>query len=181
MSQLAIASLVTGSLTVAFFAPALLMPLTARKWCRNGPRSVVVAWILTALALAWSARLLWTAPFFVGISCVQPLIAVLTPLSFILLVVFLDELLAARALGGLFLLIPRPILDAAFCNDSPWKPVITLAAYFLVLVGAVLILSPFRFRKTAELLLKTDRASRITGAVGAAVGTIFIALALAVY
>jgi len=181
MSPLTLVSLIAGGALIAVLAPAVLMPATARTCCERFPRSAVAAWVLVAIDLAWAAALLYYSPILAGMVWAQRLAVVLAPVAFVLIVFLLDELLAARALGGLLVLLPRPILDAAFVNDSGWKLVMTLFAYALAIAGITLILSPFYFRKCAGFLLKTNSRSRITGMLGVGLGAAMIALALTMY
>lgn len=181
MSQLSIVSLIVGGSIVALFAPAIFVPDTARKWCGAFPRNAVAAWILTAITLAWSAALLYSSPMIAGIQWAQSLTVVLAPVAFVLGVLLLDELLAARALGGLLVLIPRTILDSAYIHDSPWKLAMTLLAYIMVVAGIILILSPFRFRHAAEVLMRNNVRSRLTGSIGVIVGIIAVVLARTAY
>ncbi|MEI6809241.1 MAG: DUF2065 family protein [bacterium] len=181
MSQLSIVSLIVGGAIVALFTPAVLFPEAARKWCGAFPRSVVAAWVLTAVTLAWSAALLYSSPMIAGIPWAQRLAVLLAPVAFILAIFLLDELLAARSLGGLLVLIPRHILDSAMVHDSPWKLAMTLLAYVMVIAGIILILSPFRFRQTAEILMQNNARSRLIGSVGVIVGIVAVVQALTVY
>lgn len=197
MSRLTIVSLIVGMSAVAVFLPALLVPDSARKWCRAFPRHVAIGRILTAVTLAWAEALLYFSPMISGVKLAdipmlsrmqwahtvsaQTVSLILAIVALCLIVFLLDELLAARALGGLLVLIPRQILDAAFVHDSQWKLAMTLLAYAMVVAGIVLILSPFRFRQAADFLLRTDGRSRLTGAIGVAGGIAIIILAITVY
>lgn len=181
MSPLALVSLIAGGFTILLCAPALLMPATSRILCERFPRNAVAAWVLVAADLAWAAALLYYSPILAGMLWAQRLAVLLAPVAFVLIVFLLDELLAARALGGLLVLVPRPILDAAFVNDSGWKLVMTLFAYALAIAGILLILSPFYFRKFTGFVLKTDRRSRVTGMLGVGLGAAMVILALTVY
>jgi len=174
-------SIITGVMTIVFFLPALLFPDQTLARCKTLPRSSVLAWILTALAVGWAGWLLYNAPFLAEIPHSQTAVIILTPLSFLALVFFLDELLAARAFGGILLLAPRYILDAAFMNDSGWKLVMTLFAYVIVITGVLLVLSPFRFRTIAQALLRTKSSGRLAGATGVGLGVLIVVLAMTAY
>ena len=181
MIDLKTVSLLTGAAGLLVFAPALLAPEFARKFCVKFPRNKTAAWVLTGVGIAWSAALLHNATFFAEWPMVRRTTLILAPVIFVLVVFFLDELLAARALGGLLVLAPRPMLDAAFVSHCPWKLAIVILAYVLVICGIVLLLSPFHFRKTGEFLLKTNSRRRLTGAIGMLAAAGIIALAATVY
>lgn len=181
MSHLSAVSLAVGITMAVLSVPALFFPDLTRRLCGSFPRSAIAAWVLTAADLAWAAALLYGSPMLSGIQWAQRLSVILAPVAFFVVVFMLDELLAARALGGLLVLIPRPILDAAFINDSEWKLVMTIFSYVLVVAGIVLLLSPFRFRQVTGFVMGTNARSRLAGAVGVLGGVFITALALTVY
>ncbi|MEI6970304.1 MAG: hypothetical protein WCL44_02200 [bacterium] len=181
MISLSTVSLAAGLALAILSAPALLFPDLARKWCGAFPRNTAAAWVLTAIDLAWAATLLYSSPMLAGVEWARRLCLVLAPVAFFLIVFFIDELLAARALGGLLVLVPRPVLDAAFINTSDWKLVMTALSYIVVVAGIVLILSPFRFRQVTGIVMKTNGRSRLAGAMGLSTGILVLVLALTVY
>ena len=83
-------------------------------------------------------------------------------------------------LTGLLLLVPAPILHAARLNDSPFRLVIVVVAYLLVVKGLVLILSPFRFRHVVDRWLNTDAACRKWGGAGLVAAVVMVLLGLTV-
>ena len=142
------------------------------------PRNALAARIVTAIVVFWTARILKDFPLdkWEYLKAYIPVVAVL---SFVMLIYFLDELLAARALGGLCQLIGVPVLDAIRWNDSPLRLVLTTGMYVLVVAGMILILSPYRFRHFFEwLYCKPGRSTAWgagLGAYGAALAVISFA------
>ena len=181
MSGLAVATGVMGIAIAMLGLSALAAPSVLREAARRFPRSAPAAWILTALALLWSGVWLYRAPFVADISWARTAVCVAMPVAFVLLVAFLEELLAVRALGGILLLAPSWLLNAAFVSDARWKAVVVVLAYVMVVAGMILVMSPYRFRTTAEAALRSDARSRAAGAVGLAAGAVLLALAFAVY
>jgi hypothetical protein len=111
----------------------------------------------------------------------KPLLLVIAPVAFVLIALFMDELLAPRALGGLLLLIPAPILINARWHDSAWRYFAIVSAYLMVIKGMYLVLSPYLFRKWCELCLKGPASVRIWGAAGLVYALAWIVLAFLVY
>jgi len=112
---------------------------------------------------------------------IKPWLFVLTPVLISLVCIYMEELLAARALGGLLLLIPAPILTAARLNDSPLSGVMTVVAYITAVKGISLVLSPYLLRKVSEMALKTDIRARALGAVGVGFDAFLLVLAFTAY
>jgi hypothetical protein len=168
----AVAAGVGGALA---FAPA-----ATRAWLQRFPRHRTTGWVLTAVALAWSARLLWLTPLG-RFDAVKPYFVVLTPLSIALVCWAMDELLAARALGILLLLVPAPILEAARLQDSPLRLVMVVVAYAMAVKGAVLVMSPYALRKGLAFALGHDRACRIWGSIAMFYAAALAALAALIY
>lgn len=178
--QLNAVALVTGAAIAAASLPCVANPAGALEAIRRFPRSRQPAWVLTAAALAWSAWLLFHMPM-EQFENLKPLLYVLTPISFVLIVLFVDDLLAARALGGLLALAPAPLLDAARWHASGWRFVVVILAYTMAVAGMTLILSPYYFRKFMAGAASSTAACRWLGAAGLALGLGLVVLGWLVY
>ena len=157
-----------------------LAPAGTRHALSEFPRSRWPAWALTAAALLWSAWLVRDMEMG-QFDVVKPWLPIIAVVGFGLIVYFMDELLAPRALGGLLMLVPTPILDIQRWHASAWRWVLGLLAYAMVIKGMLLVLGPYRFRKWTERYLPTDAACRRAGAACAALGAGLIALGLTVF
>lgn len=183
--SLSVVTTVAGCAVAIIAAPCILAPTLAQRWLKAFPRSKQAGWALVAVGLAWVAFLVFRSAFVntfldrIGNS--RPWVYFLVPVAYVLIVVFMDELLAVRALGGLMLLIPAPILIAAQRHDSPLRFVVVVLAYTLVIAGIVLVLSPYYFRKVSAPAVVSARVCRICGLVGAALGLCLIVLALTAF
>ncbi len=181
MTQLAIATCALGGLNVACGLGSLYAPDQARRAWNAFARHEVLGWVLTAVNLFWASWLVLHTPPFIGMARIEPMVYVAAPLLFFLLVVFLDEMLAARSLGGFLLLLGGPVMMAARMNESPLSMIMTLLAYGWVIVGMVLVVSPFRLRDFAQFLTHDRRRFRSGNLVVLAVGVAMLTLGLAVY
>ena len=182
MLELKTVGLVVGILLLVFGSCGLLSPALSRKLLAGFPRNRAAACLLTAVVLGWAFWLLYNATFLAGLPVVRKVVLVVAPVSYLLVIMFLDELLAARSLGGLLLLLPQLVLRATFPHDqSEWRFVLTTLAYVWVIAGIVLLLSPYYFRRTATLLAGNDGKCRGVGLVIAVGGATIIALAMTVY
>jgi hypothetical protein len=132
---------------------------------------VAVAWVAI---LVWRIDIAWLARY-------RMLFCAMAPVVYVLVIVFVDELLAARALGGIYLLVPALILDAAFVYPSNSRLVMTAFAYLMAVMGMVLVWSPFMFRKMTAPWAGNPTACRIAGVAGTMFGAGLVLLGWLVY
>lgn len=180
MTELAKLTVILGGVLLALYGVMAVRPQQACDWIVRFPRHRLTGSILAVVALLWSAKLLNEMPM-ESLDKYKSLLWILTPVSIMLVVMFMEELLAARALGGLLALVPVPLLDAARAHPSPWRLVIVVLAYAMAIKGMALLLSPYLFRKWALVLLATPARVRVAGICGMAVAAGLIGLGLLVY
>jgi hypothetical protein len=177
MSEIGQVSVFLAAAGALLFLPCLASPASAREFAARFPRSRAWGWLLTAVDLAWVVCIVRGAslgrfePF-------RPLIYAAAPVALVLMGLFMDELLAPRALGGLMLLVPAPVLAAARWHGSGFRLVIVALCYALVAAGIALVLSPFEFRKFMSFWVRSDRTCRAWGALGLGVSALLAALGL---
>ena len=152
----------------------VLAPAAFRRVLLAFPRSRVPAYLLAALDLAWFGWLLYHEPLWQFFDVVRPWLVLLVPLVVILVCVFMDELLAARAFGGLLLLVGGPILDTARWHPSAWRYVLIVLAYVWIIGGIIFVLNPYRVRRFFDFITRTDARCRIGGAVRVALGLLLL-------
>lgn len=177
---LANVSWVAGLAVGLFHLPLLVAPSSATRLLERFPRSRFFAWTLTAVDLLWAAWLLDRIPLG-RFDPVKDYLIILAPIAWFAIVFLVDELLAARALGGLLALVPSPLLDIARWHESDLRRVVVVLAYACALSGIALLLGPYWFRRTVRALAANDGACRIWGATGLFVGLLLVVLGLAVY
>ncbi|MFO7642489.1 MAG: hypothetical protein R6X17_14860 [Candidatus Competibacteraceae bacterium] len=156
--SLKVSALAMGALHLAAGVALAAAPGAAVKGLQKFPRSV---WPGRALALG---ALVWVALIVGGASLgrfdhLKRLLWPAAGVSYLLIIFFLDELLAPRALGGLLLLAAQPILLAARFHPSPLSRVISAVVYVWVVVGMILVLSPYRFRQGAAWMAQKPGGS----------------------
>ncbi|MBN2302322.1 MAG: DUF2065 family protein [Lentisphaerae bacterium] len=168
-----------GFVLLAGILPVLI-PAQWGKWMKNFPRNREWGWALVAVGIGWSAYLIFRSAFVNAFldrfQYARTLAYVAVPISYFLIICLMDELLAARALGGLFLLAPAPILAAARCHESSLRMIVVVLAYMLVIAGMALVLSPYHFRQATERLYGNKRNCRVTGLVFSIAGVLLVVL-----
>jgi hypothetical protein len=181
MSELSIAALLIGLLALTGGAVSLLVPARVLAGASAFPRSIWPGRVLASIDLVWAAyelSLMHLGMF----DAFKVHLYWLTPVAIVLCVIYLDELLSPRALGGFLLLIAGPVLDIARWHSSDWRLAVTVIAYLWIVLGLVFLLSPWWFRRlTPWLVGQRDKTVRITGTIKALLGLFLIALALLVY
>ncbi len=161
-------------------AGMLFSPVRAQECLKAFPRHRLTGAVLACAALVWATILLMKMNMG-ALEKYEPLLLVLAPLVFVLVVFFVDELLAPRALGGLLLLIPAPVLAAARWHESPWRYFAIVSAYLMVIKGISLVLSPYLFRRWCSLCVSSPEKTRLFGGIGLAYSIVWIALAFLAY
>jgi len=173
-------SIILGLLAFSGGLIGILSPGYIKRFAELFPRSVVPAWVLTALC-CWLGAKEAMAMNMGFLDAYKQYIYILAPLVFIASVVYMKELLAPRALGGFLLLVAVPILMEARWHESAWRVVVVALVYLWIIYGLVLLLSPWWFRKTYEPFLRNAALFKATAYGKAAVGLVLLLLGIFVY
>lgn len=160
---------------------ALYAPDSTRRMLYAFPRNEVAGWFLTAMNLAWAGWLLLNTSPFSEFAQIQPLVYIGVPVTFFALVVYLDELLAVRALGCLLLLLANPILAAARFHPSGWSLLMSVLAYVWICYGMLFVVSPHYFRSTSQFWARTVTRFRVGSFLGLLAGLVLFFLGWFVY
>ena len=180
MSDLAFITLICGALVFVWSAGMVLWPRGMAAWVGAFPRHVWAGRILAAVDILWSAWLLLQMGF-AWVDAYRIMVYAAVPVAYVLVILFVDDLLAARALGGFMLLMPLPILESAFVHPSVSRLVITSFAYLLVIFGIVLVWSPFKLRQWTERWINRAPITRAVGIFGIIIGAGMLVLGWRVY
>jgi hypothetical protein len=143
---------------------ALLLP-QAQQGLLRVPRHKIAGILLTAIAMTWTCWSLYVHPV--------DFLAFLTPGKLVLIglivtpliCLFLDNLLCARALGGLMMLWPMPIILATRDFVTPWRLVPITLGYLSLTFGMVAVFHPWTVRILCERLSE-HRTLRLISAAG---------------
>ena len=122
-----------------------LMKADFAQTMQGFPRSRLAGVVLLTVCLLWTFWLLATIQMgeFAGFR--RPLLVAL-PIGYVLVLIFVEEFLAVRALGILCLLAAEPLLDAAFLRYEPSRLLITVFAYLLIVAGLFWVAIPYVLR-----------------------------------
>ena len=139
------AGILAGVFLLLLSVPGLMLPAAVRSAAAKLPRSRVAGIVLLTLAFIWSFWLLATMEMGEFSGFRRPLMIAL-PIGYVLTLRFVNEFLAVRALGILFLLAAEPLLEAAFLRYEPSRLFVTVFAYILIVVGLFWVTLPYLLR-----------------------------------
>lgn len=153
--SLRMAGMLSAFFLIALSLVALLRAENVKAFLRSLPRSRPAGLILFTLAVLWSFWLLATMDMGEFSSFRRPLMFAL-PILAILVVKFVDEFLAVRALGILFLLAAEPLLEAAFLRYEHSRLFVTTFAYIMIVLGLFWGISPYVLRNQITWLTRSS-------------------------
>ena len=164
--------------TLAGFALLAFPANTVSGFLRAFPRDVWSGRILSIIAWAFAAWATAIVPidFLHPIQQSNALIPIAVVLAF-LTCWWMPDLLACRAVAGLFMLFPCPLFLALRAHPSDWRLALITYAYALAVWGMFVMFSPFHMRRANFFLADRPLLQKICGAIMLALGLLFIALA----
>jgi hypothetical protein len=174
------AGLIAGLFLLLVGVSGMVKPELTRGFAQRLPRSRVVGFTILTIDLLWSLWLLATMEMGEFSSFRRPLLIIL-PIGFFLVLRFVDEFLAVRALGILFLLGAEPLLDAAFFRTEPSRLLVTVFAYVLIVVGLFWVAMPYLLRDQINWSARTTGRWRLAHGLALLYGAAILACAVTRY
>lgn len=174
------AGIVAGTLLVLISLPGFIKPSMAQTWLKGLPRSRVAGIALLTIVLIWSFWLLATMEMGEFSSFRRPLLIVL-PIGYLLVIRFVEEFLAARALGILCLLAGEPLLDAAFFRYETSRLFLTVLAYLMIIAGLFWVTMPYLLRDQINWGTQTNTRWHTIHGIAALYGITILACAFTQY
>lgn len=174
------AGFIAGIFLLLFGLSGLIKPDASQAVARSLPRSRVAGFVLLTLAFFWSFWLLATMEMGEFSGFRKPLLIIM-PIGFLLVLRFVDEFLAARALGILFLLAAEPLLSAAFFRNEASRLLVTVFAYLLIVVGLFWVTMPYLLRDQINWSARTNGRWRLAHGIALLYGAAILACAVTRY
>ncbi len=165
--------LLAGLILLAFFPPV-------RTLLPRFPRSRTAGAALLTVDLLWSVWLLATMEMGEFSSFRRPLLVIL-PIGYFLVLKFVDEFLAVRALGILCLLAAEPMLDAAFLRPEMSRLLVTVFAYLLIVAGLFWVTMPYLLRDQINWCARNATRWGAVSIAGALFGLAILVCAVVAY
>jgi hypothetical protein len=171
--------ILAGLFLIVISLPGLVKPDLASV-AQRFPRSRLAGFLLLTIDLVWSLWLLATIEMGEFASFRGPLLIAL-PLGYFLVLRFVDEFLAVRALGILFLLVAEPLLDAAFLRHEPSRLLVTVFAYLLIIAGMFWTAVPYILRDEVNWAAGTPLRWRFLHGIALCYGALVLLFACIQY
>jgi hypothetical protein len=174
------AGFIAGVFLLLLGLSGLIKPDASQTAARSLPRSRVAGFVLLTIAFFWSFWLLATMEMGEFATFRKPLLIIM-PIGFLLVLRFVDEFLAARALGILCLLAAEPLLDAAFFRNEASRLLVTVLAYLLIVAGLFWVTMPYLLRDQINWSARTNGRWRLTHGLALLYGAAILACAVTRY
>lgn len=158
----------------------LVSPTPVQSVAKQMPRSRIAGLVLLTMALLWSIWLLATIEMGEFSSFRRPLL-IAAPIGYILVIRFVDEFLAVRALGILCLLAAEPLIDAAFLRYEFSRLVVTVFAYLLILAGLFWVTMPYLLRDQINWTTGNNTRWRVVNGAVLIYGAVTLVLAFTLF
>ena len=178
MPSLLAAQWMTGLLAgvLALLGAWLLLPAAATQVCRL-PRAPILGGVLSTLCWLWVGLGLWLHPVDLLAFLTPARILLLTALCALLSPVLLSNLLCARAIGGLMMLWPMPVILAVRDQLTLWRLVPVTLGYASLTCGMFIVFYPWIFRVGCQWIAKHPRLRQgLAGLLLSAAALTFITL-----
>jgi hypothetical protein len=172
--------IIAGIALIVLSLPGLFMPAPIQNWCKRFPRSGIAGVVLLTVALVWSFWLLSTMEMGEFSSFRKPLL-ILLPIGYVLVIRFVEEFLAVRALGILCLLAAEPVLEAAFFRYETSRLFLTVLAYLMIVAGLFWVTMPYLLRDQIDWSARSNTRWRVMHGFAAAYGVILLACSFTQY
>ncbi len=169
-----------GLFLVLIGLAGLVLPTASRAFAMQLPRSRAAGIILLTLAFIWSFWLLATMEMGEFSSFRRPLMFVL-PVGYLLVLMFVSEFLAVRALGMLCLLAAEPLLEAAFLRHEMSRLFVTVFAYIMIVKGLFWVTMPYLLRDHISWSARSTGRWMLLHAAALLYGAVILFLAIARY
>ena len=107
--------------------------------------------------------------------------SILTLSALLPLIAFAAPDAASGAAGGLLVLMPSPMLSSAAWHPSPWRYVVVLYAYAMIVAGMYYIALPWLLRDHIDWAHRSPGRAKTVAAAATALGILLVVLAFTAY
>lgn len=158
-----------GLLLIGTHLFALLQPERTQAFLKEFPRHRTIGIGLMAVNFLWWFWIISTVDLGEFWTMRRP-VQTLLPVLFVLVILYVDEFLAARALGFFLLLLVCPLLDVAFQKPVGGRILIPILSYVWIGFALFWVGMPYLLRDQIEWVSASARRWRGLAAAGVAYG-----------
>lgn len=178
-------SLAIGAATLLLGLFLAFSPAAPDSPLSRFPRNLPLGYAMCAIAFVWAGWVLHAKPLEFLLSpktgemykWVWPAMIAAIPLA----CVSMKDLLPCRALGGLFCLLPAPVLQIARFHPSPMRLAVIVYMYVLAVAGMVFLMNPYHLRDAISWLSARQARQRAAGCAFMALGMLLAILGPTVF
>lgn len=169
--------IVLGLLLILTHLFALRREQALRDFLTAFPRSRILGILLLTIDLIWMfgvvTKMDWGEFYHLRLPSIIAL-----PIVFILILKYVNEFLAPRALGILMLLLAAPVLDAAFLQPPATRLLVVVLAYAWVVLGLLWVCIPHLMRDQITWIRRGTARWRLAAWTGVLYGVAMFVCAL---
>ena len=169
--------IVLGLLLLAAHLVALVKMDSTQSFLKQFPRNYKWGVILLSIDFAWSMLIMSYMDMGEFFSLRTKFLFVL-PVAFVLVLYFVKEFLAVRALGALMLLVSGPVLTAAFLQPPASRLLVPVLAYAWIIAGMFFVGMPFLMRDWVDWVTSTAARWKLAALGGVAYGVAMLVMAV---
>lgn len=174
------AGLVLGLMLVAGHLYALLKREELTRWLKELPRNKSLGVAILTVDLVWSWVLI-SAMDLGEFQSIRKSLQIFIPVTYVLVINFVDEFLAVRALGVFLLLAATPLLNAAFLEMPATRLLLPVLAYCWIIIGLFWVGMPYLLRDQIAWVSASEQRWKGACASGAGYGLLLVLCALLFY
>lgn len=175
--SLKVVAIILGLLGMTGGIIAMLRPAAVRRTLIGLPRNFRAGAIAMAIGTLWMDILIYNIDLTEMSGYRTWLLVFFTALG-IMTVIYLPDLLFARALGIILLLATELLFSATFPASHPARHIITVIGYIWATAGMCFVVAPYLLRDLIDLVHRSDAATRRAGALKTTFGLALVALGL---
>ncbi len=169
---------IVGILLIALHAFALVRPQPVQQFLKRFPRQKQIGIAILTIDLLWS---LWLVKN-IDLGEFHPMrkwLLIGLPVAFILIIAFVDEFLAVRALGVFLLLFACPILEAAFLKPYTSRLLLSTLSYVWIVAALFWVGMPYILRDQIDWASNSQGRWKILSSAGIGYGVVILVCAVA--
>ena len=172
--------LLVGALLILTHGVALIHAQAVQQFLKRLPRSREAGAVLLTVDGVWAFWLVATIDLG-EFTTYRPIFLSAIVAGYFLTLVFVDEFLAARALGMLLMLAAEPLLEAAFLRPETSRLLLSVLAYAWATMGIFWVGKPDLLRDQVEWVTQSKMRWRLATLAGVAYGAVVLLAALTLF
>jgi hypothetical protein len=176
--SLQLVGIIVGLLLVGLHLYAFLAPAKVQDLLKQFPRHKQIGIVLLVIDLIWCFWLISNIDLGEFYTLKKPL-QMIIPIAGVLIIIYVDEFLAVRALGILLLLLSCPILEAAFLKPPMSRLLLSGLAYVWILFALFWVGMPYLLRDQIRWASGSEGRWKGLAAAGIAYGALILVCAFA--